>query len=84
MDKTVGMKDAKVRTGIGGGTGALALTILLSSTIPDMLPSLLDPVMMVPEILAPLLGLVSIMMLATAHTGLCPVYSIVGYRTNKQ
>lgn len=84
MDKTVGIKDARVRTGIGAGTGALALTILLTSMIPDMLPSLIDPVMMVPEILSPLLGLVSVMMLVTAYTGLCPMYSVVGYRTTKQ
>lgn len=70
MDKTVGIKDARVRTAIGSITGSLSLGILLMD--------------MNPEILSPLLGLVSIIMLATAYTGLCPVYSIVGFRTNKE
>jgi hypothetical protein len=70
MDKTVGLKDARVRTAIGAIAGSLSLGILLMS--------------MNLEVLSPLLGLVSIMMLVTAYTGLCPVYSIVGFRTNKQ
>lgn len=84
MDKTVGIKDARVRTGIGAGTGTLSLTILSTSMIPGMLPSLLDPVMMLPSVLSPLLGLVSLMMLITAYTGLCPMYSAIGYNTSKQ
>lgn len=70
MDKTVGLKDARVRTAIGAIAGSLSLGILLMS--------------MNIEVLSPLLGLVSIMMLVTAYTGLCPVYSIVGFRTNNQ
>lgn len=70
MDKTVGLKDAKVRTVIGAVAGVSSLTILVTS--------------MFPEILSPLLGLVSVMMLVTAYTGLCPMYSVIGYRTTKQ
>jgi len=70
MDKTVGLKDGKVRTVIGAVAGVSSLTILVTS--------------MFPEILSPLLGLVSVMMLVTAYTGLCPMYSVIGYRTTKQ
>lgn len=70
MDKTVGIKDSRVRTVIGAITGFISLSVLLMS--------------MGPQILSPLLGLVSIMMLVTAYTGLCPVYSIVGFRTNEE
>lgn len=70
MDKTVGIKDARVRTAIGAITGISSIAILVTS--------------MFPAVLSPLLGLVSTIMLITAYTGLCPMYSAIGYRTNKQ
>lgn len=68
MDKTVGLKDAKVRTVIGALTGTISIISLIAGSLP--------------VVLSPLLGLISIIMLVTAYTGLCPAYSLVGFRTN--
>ena len=70
MEKTVGLKDARVRVLLGAVAGGVSLVALATS----MLPTLLSPV----------LGVVSVAMLVTAYTGLCPAYSLIGFRTDKE
>ena len=68
MNKTVGIKDAKVRTVIGALTGTVSIISLISGSLP--------------VVLSPLLGLISVIMLVTAYTGLCPAYSLIGFSTS--
>lgn len=67
VNKTVGLKDSKVRLIIGSVAG----TVSLASLILAMLPNLLSLI----------LGIISIIMLGTAYTGLCPMYSALGFST---
>lgn len=65
MNRNVGSVDQTLRTVVGAVTGALSIAILAE-------------VVSFPTVLAPVLGVVSIMMLATASMGTCPVYSALG------
>jgi hypothetical protein len=67
MNKTVGLKDAKVRTVLGAVAGIVSIVALATGILP--------------VIVSPALGLVSIIMLVTAYTGLCPIYSLAGVQT---
>jgi hypothetical protein len=68
MDKNVGATDQQVRTVVGAlaGTGSIAI---------------LADALSLPEILAPVLGVVAIAMLVTAATGTCGLYSLIGVDT---
>jgi len=68
MDINVGATDKSVRTIIGAIAGVLSLAILAGQ-------------LAVPVLASPVLGLVALMMLGTAATGSCPVYSVLGMST---
>lgn len=65
MDQNVGSADQKLRTAAGAVTGALSIATLAGA-------------ISLPSVLSPVLGIVAIVMLATAALGTCPVYSILG------
>jgi|AntDeeMinimDraft_4_1070355.scaffolds.fasta_scaffold02371_1 hypothetical protein len=68
MDINVGATDKSVRTIIGAIAGVLSLAILAGQ-------------LAVPVLASPILGIVALMMLGTAATGSCPVYSVLGMST---
>jgi hypothetical protein len=65
MDKNVGSTDQMLRTAAGAVAGIASIVILAGI---DTVPAALSPV----------LGIVAIVMLATAAAGTCPVYSMFG------
>jgi hypothetical protein len=65
MNRNVGSVDQTFRTGIGAVTGAVSIAVL-TGTVP------------LPAVSSPVLGIVAIMMLATAAMGTCPIYSMFG------
>ncbi|WP_142985671.1 YgaP family membrane protein [Halorubrum cibi] len=68
MDKNVGSTDKLVRTLIGAVLGTASL-----ATVAGAGP--------LPAIASPVLGVVSLVMLATAATGTCGLYSLLGIDT---
>ncbi|MCL9812624.1 YgaP family membrane protein [Natranaeroarchaeum aerophilus] len=68
MNMNVGSMDRQVRTGVGAITGLLSIAIL-------------GGVLALPETLAAVLGIVAIVMLGTAATGTCGLYSVLGVDT---
>lgn len=68
MAQNVGSMDRKLRTGAGAVAGLLSLAILADAVA-------------LPGIASPVLGVVAIMMLATAAMGTCGVYSLLGVDT---
>jgi hypothetical protein len=65
MERNVGSMDRRLRTTVGAVAGTASLATLVGAGS-------------LPAVLSPVLGLVAIMMLATAATGACPVYSLLG------
>ena len=70
MKKTVGDTDKLVRIILGAVAGLASIGILV-----DMVPG--------PELASPVLGLVAIILLVTAFTGMCPIFSALGISTRK-
>jgi hypothetical protein len=68
MDKNVGTMDKRARTALGAVLGTASL-----ATMAGALP--------LPAIASPVLGVLSIVMLATAATGICGLYSLLGIDT---
>jgi hypothetical protein len=68
MANNVGSMDRKLRTAVGAIAGLLSLAILANA-------------LSLPEIASPVLGVVAAMMLVTAATGTCGVYSLLGVST---
>ena len=68
MDVNVGATDKSVRTLIGAIAGVLSLAILAGQ-------------LAVPPLASPVLGVVALIMLGTAATRSCPVYSVLGMST---
>ncbi|MDB9250988.1 YgaP-like transmembrane domain [Halorubrum ezzemoulense] len=68
MNQNVGAMDKRVRTAVGAVAGAASLATL-AGTVP------------LPEIAAPVLGVVALAMLATAATGTCGLYAVLGIDT---
>lgn len=68
MNKNVGATDKRVRTVVGAAAGAVSL-----GTLAGVVP--------LPALAAPFLGIVAIAMLATAVTGTCGLYSLLGVDT---
>ncbi|QGN06565.1 DUF2892 domain-containing protein [Halorhabdus sp. CBA1104] len=68
MEQNVGTTDRQVRTLLGALAGAVSLAILAK-------------VVSLPAILSPILGVVALMMLGTAATGSCGMYSLLGMDT---
>lgn len=71
MQKTVGDFDSTARVLVGAVLGAASLAILGS-------------VVSAPMLLAPVLGVAALIMLVTGVTGLCPLYSLLGFDTRGQ
>jgi Protein of unknown function (DUF2892). len=65
MNRNVGSVDQAVRTVVGAVAGATSLAVLAQMTP-------------LPAVLSPVLGVVALVMLATATVGTCPVYSVLG------
>lgn len=68
MDINVGTTDRSVRTLVGAIAGVLSLVILAGQ-------------LGAPALASPVLGVVALIMLGTAATRSCPVYSILGMNT---
>ena len=68
MDRNVGSTDKTARILIGALTGLISLGIL-ASAVP------------LPAILAPVLGLASVVLLVTGFTGFCGLYGLLGVDT---
>ncbi len=69
METNVGLMDQKVRIALGAVLGLVSLGILFTSMIP------------LPEIASPVLGVVSIILLATGYFRKCALYSALGMDT---
>ena len=68
MNQNVGLTDKRVRTGLGAVLGIASLATLAGS-------------LGLPALAAPVLGVVSLVMLGTAAFGTCPIYSLLGVDT---
>ncbi|QSG15139.1 YgaP family membrane protein [Halapricum desulfuricans] len=68
MEQNVGSLDKSVRIAIGAIAGIVSLAILGGQ-------------IGLPEIASPVLGIVAVMMLGTALTGTCGLYSVLGIDT---
>ncbi|OYR38356.1 hypothetical protein DJ82_12295 [Halorubrum sp. Ib24] len=68
MNQNVGSTDKRVRTALGAVFGIASLATL-AGAVP------------VPALAAPVLGVVSLIMLGTAATGTCALYSLLGVDT---
>jgi len=68
MTKNVGAMDAQVRIAVGAVAGTVSL-----GTLAGAVP--------LPALAAPVLGVIAIAMLATAATGTCGLYSLLGVNT---
>ena len=68
MDINVGATDKSVRTIVGAVAGVLSLAILAGQ-------------LGAPALASPVLGVVALVMLGTAATRSCPVYSVLGMST---
>lgn len=68
MEQNVGSRDKNVRIAIGAVAGIVSLAVLGGQV--DL-----------PEITSPVLGIVAVLMLGTALTGTCGLYSVLGIDT---
>jgi len=68
MARNVGATDGRVRTGLGAIVGLLSL-----GTLAGAVP--------LPSVAAAVLGLGAVILLGTAVTGFCPLYSVLGMDT---
>jgi hypothetical protein len=64
MAQNVGATDSQIRTVAGALAGFGSLAVL-------------EGALSLPTVVAPVLGLVAIMMLVTARVGTCPIYSVL-------
>lgn len=68
MANNVGSMDRKLRTVVGAVVGLLSLAILANAVS-------------LPVVASPVLGVVALVMLGTAATGTCGLYSLLGVDT---
>jgi hypothetical protein len=68
MDENVGATDRQLRTALGAVLGIASLAILAE-------------VIAFPSVLSPILGVLALVMLGTAATGTCGLYSLIGVDT---
>lgn len=71
MEENVGLMDQKVRIGLGAVLGLVSLGILFTEMIP------------LPEVASPVLGVVSIILLATGYFRTCAIYNALGMNTSE-
>ena len=74
MEETVGDTDKIVRIVLGAVSGLFSLGIL-AGVVPESIPA--------PLIASPILGLVAIVLLGTAFTSKCALYSALGIDTKE-
>lgn len=67
MNNNIGDADRIIRTALGGLSGIMALFGLFYAEIPT--------------VIAPLFGLISIILIVTAYVKFCGLYKIIGYDT---
>lgn len=72
MEENVGLMDQKVRIAVGAVLGLLSLGILFTNMIP------------LPEIASPVLGVVSLILLATGYFRKCALYQLLGMDTQEE
>ena len=68
MDRNVGSMDRKLRTALGAVSGSVSLATLAGA-------------LGVPAVVSPVLGVVALVLLGTAVTGTCGLYSVLGVDT---
>jgi hypothetical protein len=68
MNKNVGETDKLVRIVLGAVSGIASLAVL-------------GGMLSLPDVVAPVLGVISLMLLGTAVTGMCGLYSVLGVDT---
>ncbi|QKG93609.1 DUF2892 domain-containing protein [Halorubrum sp. SS5] len=68
MEQNVGATDKLVRTAVGAVAGAVSIATLAGAAP-------------LPALAAPVLGVVALAMLATAATGTCGLYALLGFST---
>jgi hypothetical protein len=68
MNQNVGATDKRVRTALGAALGIASLVTLAGAVS-------------LPALAAPVLGVASLLMLGTAATGTCALYSVLGVDT---
>lgn len=68
MDENVGATDRQLRTALGAVLGIASLAILAE-------------VIALPSVFSPILGVLALVMLGTAATGTCGLYSLIGVDT---
>jgi hypothetical protein len=68
MNQNVGTTDKRVRTALGAALGIASLATLAGAVS-------------LPALAAPVLGVASLLMLGTAATGTCALYSLLGVDT---
>lgn len=83
MERNVGDLDRNIRIVLGAFSGVLSLTVLAQHNFVSQLPSAATGLTSLPEITSPILGVVSVVLLATAFTEKCGLYSVIGIDTCK-
>jgi hypothetical protein len=68
MEQNVGNTDKTVQILVGAVAGVVSLSVLAGAV-------------QLPAILSPILGLVAVIMLGTAFTGFCGLYTVLGVDT---
>lgn len=71
METNVGLMDQKVRIALGAILGLVSLGTLFTEMIP------------LPEIASPVLGVLSLILLATGYFRKCALYSLLGMNTEE-
>ncbi|MFQ3308482.1 MAG: hypothetical protein ACI977_000720 [Candidatus Nanohaloarchaea archaeon] len=72
METNVGLMDQKVRIALGAILGLVSLDILFTGMVP------------LPEIASPVLGVISLVLLATGYFRKCAIYSALGMNTAEE
>ncbi len=65
MNRNVGSVDQALRTAAGAVAGTASIAILAG-------------LVSLPAVLSPVLGVITLVMFATATVGTCPIYSVLG------
>ncbi|MFC7187626.1 YgaP family membrane protein [Halorubrum yunnanense] len=68
MNQNVGVTDKRVRTALGATSGIASLAVLAGAVS-------------IPSLAAPVFGIASLLLLGTAATGTCALYSLLGVDT---
>jgi cadmium resistance protein CadD (predicted permease) len=78
MEQNVGLMDQKVRIGLGAVLGLVSLVVLAQSK------TLISQMIPVPTLVSPLLGVLSLILLATGYFRKCALYNALGMSTEEE